>query len=175
MSDTANPYQSPEAAAAPEKPAAVQAALTETMLLHLKGAGPWLQFMGILGFIGSGLTALWGFAMIGLVPLLRQVWDRVPELDIVGKFLGVAFGGTLAMFCIGAAVLMFFPALFTYRFGGKIRGYFRTGTEQELEQAFKNNKYLWKFHGIISIIELAFVPMMIIAGIIAAVAVAFSS
>jgi len=175
MSDTVNPYQSPEAVIVPEKPLAVQAALTETMLLYLKGAAPWLQFMGVLGFIGSGLTALWGFAMIALVPLMRQVWDKVPELDVVGNFMGAAFGGTLAFFCIGAAVLLFFPALFTYRFGGKIRDYLRTGMERELEQAFKNNRSLWKFLGIISIVELAFVPMMIIGGIIVAVAVAFSS
>jgi len=175
MSDTVNPFQSPETAAVPEKPLAAQGTLTETMLIYLKGAAPWLQFMGILGFIGSGFTALWGVAMIALVPLLRQVWDQVPEFEVVGNFLGVAFGGTLAVLCIGGAVVLFFPAFFTYNFGRKIRGYLMNGKDADLEAAFKNNKSLWKFLGIISIIELAFIPLLIIGGIIVAVVMAISS
>jgi hypothetical protein len=45
----------------------------------------------------------------------------------------------------------------------------RTGAEQDLELAFKNNKSLWKFIGILAIIQLAIIPVTMIFGIIAAI------
>ena len=176
MSDAENPYRSPETAATSEKRLIAQGALTETMLIYLKGASPWLRFIGILGFISAGMTALWGLSAFAFVPLMGQVWDEIgQEIEGFEAFSGVftsVFGGTMAVFCIGGAVIIFFPSLFVYRFGEKIRSYLRTGMEQDLEQAFKNNKSLWKFYGIICIISLATFPLMIIGTVIAAVAVA---
>jgi hypothetical protein len=70
------------------------------------------------------------------------------------------------MFGVGGGVLEFFPSLFIYRCGDKIRGYLRSGTDQDLELALKNNKSYWKFLGIVCIVSLAFIPLMIIGGII---------
>ena len=169
MSDAVNPYQSPETAAVPVKPLVAQGTLTEAMLIYLKQASPWLRFIGILGFIGAGLTFLSGLVSIAFVPLMRQIWDEIPGFDTVSDVVSAIFGGTMVVFCLGGGVLLFFPALFIYRFGDKIRSYLRTGTDQELEQAFKNNKSFWKFVGIIYIISLAFIPLMIVGGIIVAV------
>jgi len=172
MSDTENPYQSPETPAVPVKPLVAQGTLTETMLLYLKGASPWLRFVGIMGFVSSGTTALWGIIFFAIIPLTGQIWNEIPGFEVVSNALGVVFGGGIAVLCIGAGVLIFFPSLFIYRFGEKIRGYLRTGTDLDLELAFKNNKSLWKFLGILYIINLAFIPLLIIGSIIAAVVVA---
>ena len=170
MSDDAeNPYRSPEVTAVSEKPLAAQGSLTETMLIHLKGASPWLRFIGILGFIGAGMTALGGFLFLILFPLLGRVWDEVPGFEEFGA-LGAAFWGVMAVFFIGWAVLMFFPSLFIYRFGEKISSYLRSGMEQDLEQAFRNNKSFWKFCGIVCIVSLAITPVTIVGSIIAMVA-----
>jgi uncharacterized membrane protein YjgN (DUF898 family) len=174
MSDAVNPYQSPETVAAPVKPLVAQGTLTETMLFYLKGASPWLRFIGILGFICSGLTVLGSISFLAFIPLIGQVWKEVPGFEAFGGIFRAAFSGSMVALCIGGAVLMFFPSLFTYRFGEKIRSYLRNGTEQDLEQAFKNNKSLWKFYGIICIIYLAFIPLMVIIGIIVGVASALS-
>ena len=174
MSDAENPYQSPEALAVPVKPLVSQGTLTETMLLYLKGASPWLRFVGVMGFVSAGLTAFWGLIFFAIVPLVGQIWDEIPGLEVVGNALGMVFGGGIAVLCIGMGVLIFFPSLFIYRFGEKIRTYLRAGTEQELELAFKNNKSLWKFMGIVYIINLAFIPLLIIGSIIAAVVMAVS-
>ena len=173
MSDTVNPYQSPGTAAAPVKPLVAQGSLTETMLIYLKGASPWLRFIGILGFIGTGTTALWGifFFTAGLVT--GQVWNQIPgfnSLTEINGNVGVAFTVLMGLLTVGLAALIFFPSRYTYRFGAKIRIYLREGREQDLEMAFKNNKSLWKFYGIIGIVYLAFIPVTIIIGIIAAVA-----
>ena len=169
MSDTLNPYQSPETIVIQEESPAVQGALTETMLIYLKGASPWLRFVGILGFIGAGLTVVTGFVFLVLIPLVRQFWDELPGFE---TFSGVVFGASFAVFFVGGGVLMVFPSLFIYRFGEKIRAYLRTGAEEELELAFKNNRSLWKFAGIVCIVQLAFIPLTIIGSIIA---VAFSA
>ena len=174
MSDSVNPFESPETAAVPVMPLVSHGALTETMLIYLKGASPWLRFVGILGFVSSGVTALWGVSLIAFLPAVTQLWYQIPGFEWFSNSLGAAFGGTMALFCTGGAALVFFPALFTYRFGERIRGYLRTGADLDLEMALKNNRSLWKFLGILAIIELAFIPLLIIGGIIIAVAVALT-
>jgi hypothetical protein len=170
MSDALNPYKSPETAAVPEKPLTAQGILTETMLLYLKGASPWLRFIGVLGFVGTGFSALGGVIFLVAVPLMGQVWNEIPGFESFSAgMVGAVFSGGMGVFIIGASALMFFPSLFVYRFGEKIRSYLGTGADRDLEQAFKNNKSLWKFYGIICIIYLAFVPLMVIGGIIASV------
>jgi hypothetical protein len=170
MSDTANPFQGPETAAVPEKPLIAEGgALTETMLIYLKQASPWLRFVGIFGFIGAGLTALSGFSFFAIIPAMAGLWGDIPGFEAFGDAFGAAFGGGMVVLFIAAAVLMVFPSLFMYRFGDKIRSYLRTGTEQDLEVAFRNNKSLWKFIGILCIIQLAFIPLTIIGTIVAVV------
>jgi hypothetical protein len=160
MSDFTNPYQSPENVSVPEKPLMAQAALTDTMLHYLKEAAPWLRFVGILGFIGSGFICLGGiiFAIV-----------MFAALEIAGEFGGPAFG-LLGILYAALAVLVFFPSLFTYRFGAGIRNYTLSNSGQELEQAFKNNKSLWTFYGILCIINLALVPVMVIVAIVGGIA-----
>ena len=172
MSDLANPYESPESAAVPVKPLVSQGSLTETMLIYLKGASPWLRLVGILGFIGSGLLVLWGIVLLIIIPLGGEDWYQVFEIEQLSSSLGGAFGGSMAIFTIGVAVLLFIPSLFAYRFGEKVRSFLRTGTDQDLELAFKNNKSFWKYIGIFSIVSLAFIPLLIVVGIMIAVAVA---
>ena len=175
MSDTVNPYQSPETEAVPVKPLVAQGTLSETMLIYLKGASPWLRFIGILGFIGSGITALSGLSLFAINPMMSRIWGEIPGFDAAfGGTLTTVFSGSMAVFCAGIGVLMFFPSFFVYRFGDKIRSFLRTGMDQDLELAFRNNKSLWKFLGIISIIELAFIPLTIIGGIIAVVTMALA-
>jgi hypothetical protein len=165
MSDNQeNPYESPQAEISSVKPLASQGLLTETMLFYLKGASPWLRFVGIAGFIMLGLYALIGLTMIIGV---RSFGSPIPGWSGV---LGAGFG----VFYLGAIALMFFPVLFIFQFGRKINSYVHTGNEEDLEQAFKNNKSFWKFMGILSIISLGFLAITILFGGIAAVAAVVS-
>ena len=167
MSETANPYQSPKTVVVQDNPAG-QGTLTETMLIQLKGASPWLRFVGVLGFIGAGLLILIGVVFLSIVPLSSQAFAGI---DPFSGSVGTAFWVFIALFWLILGVLMVLPSLFLYRFGEKIRGYLRTGAEQELELAFKNNRLLWKSVGIICIVLLAFFPLTMIGSI---VAIAFS-
>ncbi|AEF80459.1 hypothetical protein [Leadbettera azotonutricia] len=172
MSDLDNPYQSPEAAATPETPLVSQTGLTEAMLAHLKGASPWLRFIGIMGFICCGLLVLGGIVFLAMIPTMTSVWGNIPGLQSFSNVLGAAFSGSMGIYFFICAVIGFFPSRFAYAFGSKIRSYLRSGADGDLEEAFKNNKSLWKFAGIVTIISLAFIPIMIIVGIVIAVAMA---
>ena len=173
MSDIANPYQSPEAKTEAIKPLSAQGFLTESMLKNLSDASPWLQFLGVMGFIGAGLCALGGLGSLIVIPFTTSAINFLgDELGGLSVFFGTAGPIMIvyAIYMIGAGALMFFPALFTYRFGAKLRSYVQNNTEQDLEAAFKNNKSLWKFNGILMIIGLAAIPVLIIIGIVVAVA-----
>lgn len=156
MSDIENPWQSPENASVPAPPPGVQPVLTAAMLRYLKEAVPWLRFIGIMGFIGSGCTAVAGI-------ILPIVGLSTANLTGVFAFFPPALFGLVY---VGIGALMFFPARFTYCFGAKLRNYQLSNSERELEEAFKNNKSLWKFNGIITIVYLAFIPVMIIIGVV---------
>jgi MFS family permease len=169
MSDIDNPFQSPDANTEIVKPLVSQGALTDTMMKYLSDASPWLRFMGIMGFIGSGFMVLGGLVSIVIMPFI------VSALEEASSFLSGFIGAlslmiVYALYMIGVGALIFFPALFTYRFGAKIRSYVLTNSEGELEQAFRNNRSLWKFNGILTIIGIAIIPVSIIIGIVVAVA-----
>jgi hypothetical protein len=174
MSDEVNPYQSPETAVVPEKPLAIQGTLTETMLVYLKGATPWLRFVSILGFANSGIVVLMGFSMMPFVSIINRAWAEIPGFESFDGVFGAIFSGFMVVMLVGAGLLLLLPSLYIFRFGEKIRSYLRTGADRELELAFQNNKSLWKFMGIICIIQLAFIPLLITGGIIAVVISAFS-
>ncbi len=174
MSDAVNPYQSPETAVVPEKPMVIQGTLTETMLAYLKGATPWLRLVGILGFINSGFVALMGFSVLPFISVAIRAWTEVPGFESLNGASGNVFNVFMVVLFVGVGVLLFFPSLYVFRFGEKIRSYLKTGADEELELAFRNNKSLWKFAGIIGIVQLAFFPLLILGSIITALVAAFS-
>ena len=177
MSDTVNPFKGPETVAAPLSPLTAQGTLTETMLKYLKNASPWLRFIGVLGFIGSGITVLWGIISMAFGSFTWRVLKEIPgfkPLSEISSTGGTALMLLTGLLTFGMAAIIFIPALFTYKFGSMIRSYLRTGADQDLELALKSNKSLWKFRGIIYIIYLAFVPLTVVIGIIVAVASALS-
>ena len=161
MSDSENPYNSPESQIVPEKSQSA-GNLTDTMLGYLKGAAPWLRFIGILGFIGCGFVALGAIIALFGTSVLSSFMEELNNFPM----------WILSPIYFGSGLLIFFPSLFTYRFGDKIRKYQLSNSDEDLEQAFKNNKSYWKFCGILCIVYLALVPFMIIAGIAASVALA---
>jgi len=162
MSDSYNPYQSPESPIVPETPQNTGVMLTEKMLRYLSDTSPWLQFIGILGYIGSGLLVVLGiFGTIG--------FSAISFLE-----LGDFPFWILAIIYIPMGVLCFFPAHFAFNFGRKIRNYRFSNSIDDLELAFKNNKSLWKFYGIICIIYLAIIPVFFVIAIIGGVAAVIS-
>jgi hypothetical protein len=166
-----NLYASPEAVAVVTDAAISNSGLTETMVSHLKAASPWLRFLGIMGFIGAGFMMLTGIIMaIALGMAGTQLFEELAEEGGVFSVIASFFSGFLGIFYIGLGVVYFFPARFTYQFGNKIRTYLHSNNAADLEAALQNNKSLWKFNGILTIVGLAAIPVLTIVAIIVAVA-----
>ena len=155
MSDLDNQYNSGQAPIVPEQNR-IAGNLTETMLLYLKQASPWLRFLGILGFIGCGFTALGGIIFLFVSNYLS---GQLTDFGNVPLWL-------LSIFYIAMGAVIFFPARFAYNFGSRISRYQFSNSDEDLELAFKNNKSLCKFYGITSIISLSLIPVTLIVSII---------
>jgi hypothetical protein len=160
MTDDVNLYQSPQS---PANPAADNTGrMTETMLRYLRGASPWLRFIGVIGFIYCGILVLGGVVSFFSSLFTEVIWRGVPGVEGYEDFLRIFFGVFMGFYFIIFAALAFFPALFTYNFGARIRSYLQSGMDQDLEAALRNNKSLWKFVGVLVIISLAFIPVFLI-------------
>jgi hypothetical protein len=159
MADTINPWRSPETEVNAVQDSAGAGVLTGTMVRYLREASPWLRFIGILGFIGCGLSVLGGlvFTLVVLVTDLAGEFGYAPA----GSFMGVLY--------LLLGLLSFFPAKFSYGFGSKIHRYTLSNADRDLEEAFKNNRSLWKFLGILAIVYLAIIPLVTIGAIVVTV------
>lgn len=169
-----NPYQSPEAEAVPDAGAS-GGMITSVMFEALKGASPWLRFMGIIGFIGAGVMVLVGIIFLATGGFAAGALANVEDASAVGtgafgSVLTGMLGGAVGFIYIALGMLYFFPARWTYLFGAKIRNYTVSGSAAELEAALNSNKSLWKFNGVITIVGIASIPLFVIAAAIIAVA-----
>jgi len=166
MSDSSgNPYESPQAEAGTVNPLSDRV-LTEDMLYYIRGAAPWLRFIGIVGFAGIGLVVLiLIIAAFGISSIMPDSAEFAPLS---------AIGPVVFLINIPFLALYFFPVLYLYRFGKKIKSYQYTNDSQDLVEAFKNNKSLWTFTGVITIIALAMMVLIILISIIVAIFSAFA-
>ena len=163
MSDSSvNPYEGPQAEAGTVPLS--DRIITENMLFHLKGACPWIRFVGIAGFIGLGLSVL-SLIIIGVG--INRTLSNTEELGAFG-----ALGPVMTIIYIPFLALYFFPLFFLFRFGNRIKSYLYSGSNEDLEEAFKNNKSLWTFVGVLMIIGLASMALLLLGVIIAGIAAA---
>jgi len=160
MSDNENPYQSPESPIIPVTSQNIENSITPLMLKYLSEASPWLKFIGILGYIGCCIMVISGIVMAASSTVAGALMGDI--VDFPFWVIGLLY--------IPFAVLMFFPSHYTFKFGQKIRNYQFSNSNDDLENALKNNKSLWKFYGILMIIYLAIFPVVIVIAVIAGVA-----
>jgi hypothetical protein len=166
--DERNPYKSPEAEASPVADADGGQILTEPMLSYLRDAAPWLRFMGIVGFVISGLTAFTGVILsLGMFAAGSLVDEAIRADGAAGIVQRMGFLGGFVY--VGIAALSFFLSRFVYLFGAQIRRYSLSYNSADLEAAFKNNRSLWRFLGIYTIVCLSAAPLLLVIGAIVSI------
>ena len=115
---------------------------------YLYETAKWGRFLGIMGFIGAGFMVLFGI-------FYSSIWSLIPTLsDSMPYRMGFGFGLTVFYLLIGS--LYFFPALYLFRYASKLIIAIQTSNSQELEEAFSNQKSLYKFMGIFTIVAIGF-------------------
>ena len=135
-----------------------------TTKAHLSEAAKWARFLAIVGMIGFALTVvILAFAMIAST---TGSFD-----ENYGPYGMGAYGfGVFAGYMIIAAVLYFFPLLFTLRFANKMRSALNANDQQALNTSFQNLKICFRYIGILTIIFLAVVAIAVVFSVIGAAA-----
>ena len=138
--------------------------LTNESKDFLREAGKWANFLGILGFVGLGFMVIAAFAVMAMGNVFSSAMGDNPMGGLGGSFLG---GIYLLM-----ALLYFFPVLYLYRFGSRVKKAFANNDSAMLTSSLENLKSHYKFVGILAIIMLSFYALVFIIAIVGGLAAA---
>ena len=135
-------------------------------IIYLNESARWARFLSILGFISCGLLVLMGLFYGTMFSSLMKNVDS----EGGGNFSGMAgMASTIAAISmILCALLLFFPALYLFRFSSKMRLASGNNDQAALTESLKNLKSFFKFYGILTIVGLSFYALVIVAAIIGA-------
>ena len=135
-----------------------RATVTEMAVEMLRQTKPWVMFLSVMSFIGSGLMLLGGIFMI-----------------VAGAF--VPSGAAISTSALGAvylpmAFLYIYPALKLWSFGGAIGRLTQSRSSMDLEAALAQQKSFWKFAGITTIVMMVLYALFVVGLIVVGVAAA---
>ncbi len=122
--------------------------LTAAAQQFLYQTGPWIRFISIMIFIGSGFMALLGLAMI-----LMSIGTWIPWGHSQFSKLSVG-NGAIGLFYILFAILYVAPGVFLSRHADAIGMLRVRRSAQALEDTFRNQKSFWRYVGILTIIKI---------------------
>jgi hypothetical protein len=154
----------PEAVVLEPVPAGIP--LTSDAQQYLNQTGPWVRFMSILLFIGSGLMLLASasLVMLGLTGMSA----------FGGPFGAGSRAGGVSLVLLGpmylamAILIYIVPGVFLFRYASAIKQLRADGSSSTLEDALRQQRSFWRYLGILTLI------MLIIAALVTIVAVFFA-
>lgn len=127
---------------------------------HLKEASVWGKFLGIMGFVYSGVIAISGILTgIALSGMWGNYGRRGPRL--------MEAGIASLVYLLGATIV-FFMSLHLFRFSRKIQVAIISNDQLALPDSLRNLKLYFRFAGIISIITLVLTVFAIVGVMLAA-------
>jgi hypothetical protein len=133
--------------------------LTPMATNYLQSAAPWIKFIGILGFIGSGFLLLVAVTMF-FIPF--------PFPGQAPLFPGIGF---ISIIYFVLALITFIPCLYLLNYSNRLSGIkYSADAEATLEKAFMWQKKYWVFIGIVMIVYFSILFVVISGALIAAFA-----
>ncbi|GAB4231475.1 MAG: hypothetical protein Tsb0034_03850 [Ekhidna sp.] len=123
--------------------------LSKQDLKNLLETAKWGKFLGIVGFVFTGLMVFVGLMMFA-----------VPDMGLMMPT------SVLSLIYMLLSLFYFFPSLYLYRFSIKIRSGIHNGEMLERSAAFENMKKLFLFMGIVTIVLLAFYVLIFFFGLL---------
>ncbi|MHA4807641.1 DUF5362 family protein [Flavitalea flava] len=127
---------------------------------YLKETAKWGKFLSILGFIFCGLFVI--IALFAGTFIASTVGRMGGAYGMMG-----GMGALISVIYILIALLYFFPCLYLYNFSKKTQAALLGNDQNQLIQAFRNLKSLFRFWGILTVIILGFYALVFIIAIIA--------
>lgn len=138
--------------------------LNETAKGFLKEVAKWAYFLSILGFIGVGL-------MVVLAVFAGTIFGTLGSMMPGGMgMFGSAFGIIISIFYLLMAALYFFPVYYLFKFSSNAKLAFQNKDSETLSTSLMYLKSHYKFIGILMISILSLYGLIIVFGIIAAIA-----
>lgn len=131
--------------------------ISEQASNYLKQTGKWSKFLGILGFILTGLIVTIGVFFGSIMSLIPATNSTMP-IDGMGSIISILY--------VLMGALYFMPSWYLYSFSKKITLALENKDEIELDNALKNQKSFFKFWGVCTIVVLILYPVMIIGMLI---------
>lgn len=128
---------------------------------YLQKSGEWARFLGIMGFIGSGLLVITSF-FIGAIFASMSVYQASPY--------PAGMGGIMGFMYILIAVFYFFLSLYLYKFGNKVKQGILYSDTIQVSAGLKNLKSFFKLLGITTIVIIALYALIIV-GVVIGVAI----
>ena len=119
----------------------------------------WAYFLGIVGFVLSGLIALMGLFSGTFMQMMSG--GQMPSMR---SGMGVVFG--IVYFLLG--LLYFFPSLYLFNYGKKLKAGLENRDDNALLAAFSNEKSFFKFCGILMAVFIGIYALMALFGLLTA-------
>lgn len=132
--------------------------ITGEVKSYLLETAKWGKFLAITGYVGIGLILLMAIGVMAM----GSVSELVPGM---GMNMG-AFG----LVYVVIAAFYFFPVYYLHQFSLKIREGLTSQDAESVTLAFQNLKSLFKFMGIFTIVILSIYALLLIGGVLAAMA-----
>lgn len=121
--------------------------LNETAKAHLLETTRWTKFLAIIGFIFTGL-----FILIALgVMTMGSMFSSYSGMGSLGAGLGVGVGFVYLII----AVIYLYPVYALFKFSSSMKRGINTGSQDLITDAFRYQKNMYRFIGIMMIIVIA--------------------
>lgn len=135
--------------------------LNEQSEAMLATIAKWSKFLGILTFVVVGFMFLVGLIFLLAGSALAMVAD-----------LGGLSAWVYGLFYMVCGVLYLFPGIYLYRYSVKMKQALAARDEVALTEAFLQQKKLFVFIGVLSIIGIALLVLILLIVFVAALVVA---
>ncbi|HEY4107746.1 hypothetical protein [Puia sp.] len=132
-----------------------------TSMTYLRDAAKWARFLAIAGFVFCGLFVVFAIIVATLLANFLNSMGTSPASGGMGA-------GPVAAAYIGIALVSFFPNLYLYNFGGRMRIALQNNDQEQLNIAFKNVRALFRFVGVLMIIGLGMFVLFLLLLLITA-------
>lgn len=124
----------------------------------------WARFLAIVGFIVCGLVVIAGIVMAAAFNSVDNPYDDGSAFMAPSAGIGVA---AIIMYIL-VALIYFFPTLYLYRFGVRMRNALASSDQNTFNDSLSNLKASFRFVGILVIIMISLWILGFVLGILTA-------
>jgi hypothetical protein len=131
---------------------------------YLKETAKWGKFLAIVGFVMSGFLIIFGFFIGTFMARMSEMSGGAPS-PINPMFLSI--------FYVLFAAIYIIPCYYLYKYSTELKTALANTDSDNLTEAFKNQKSLYKFFGIFTAIVLGLYALIFVIAIVAGGAAMF--